>query len=44
MLAKFFDVIKAKNPKYKNNLSIIQDAIMKGLEIVKDEVDSCSNK
>jgi len=39
ILKQFLDVIKAKEPKYEDNLSVIQDALMKGLEIVKTEVD-----
>ena len=39
MLKQFLEVIKAKESKYENNLGIIQDALMKGLEIVKMEVD-----
>ena len=39
ILKRFLDVIKAKEPKYEDNLSIIQDALMKGLGIVKTEVD-----
>lgn len=39
ILQQFLEVIKAKDSKYENNLSIIQDALMKGLEIVKADVD-----
>ena len=39
MLKQFLEVIKAKESKYENNLGIIQDALMKGLEMVKMEVD-----
>ena len=39
VLQKFIEVIKDKEPNYKNNLSVIQDALMKGLEIIKNEVD-----
>jgi len=39
ILKQFLDVLKTKEPKYKNNLDIIQDALMKGLEKVKTEVE-----
>lgn len=39
ILQQFLEVIKAKDSKYENNLSIIQDALLKGLEIVKIDVD-----
>lgn len=39
MLKQFLEVIRNKEPNYENNLSVIQDALMKGLEIVKTEVD-----
>ena len=39
MLKQFLEIIRAKNPEYENNLSIIQDALIKGLERIKNEVD-----
>ena len=39
ILKQFLEVIKTKEPKYGNNIDIIKDALMKGLEIVKNEVD-----
>jgi len=39
ILKQFLEVIKDKDPRYETNLSVIQDALMKGLEIVKKEVD-----
>jgi PP-loop superfamily ATP-utilizing enzyme len=39
ILKQFLEVIKAKAKGYETNLSVIQDALMKGLEIVKNEVD-----
>jgi hypothetical protein len=39
ILKQFLEVIKDKDPKYETNLSVIQDALMKGLEIVKKEVE-----
>lgn len=32
----FLDTIKSKNSQYENNMSLIQDALMKGLEIIKN--------
>ena len=32
---EFLDVIKMKQPNYKNNVSILQDALMKGLEEIR---------
>lgn len=34
----FLDLIKMKNPKYESNVNIIQDALMKGLETIKNEI------
>ena len=39
ILKQFLEVIKAKEPNYENDLSVIQDALMKGLEVIKSEVD-----
>lgn len=32
----FLDLIKMKNPQYESNVNIIQDALMKGLESIKN--------
>ena len=40
MLKQFLDIIRAKNPEYENNLSVIQDALMKGLNTIKSEIDN----
>ena len=37
VLKQFLDIIKTNKPEYENNLSLIQDALMKGLNIIKDE-------
>jgi len=39
ILKQFLDAVKTKQPKYENNLDIIQDALMKGLEKIKTEVE-----
>jgi hypothetical protein len=39
ILKQFLEVIKDKDPRYETNLRVIQDALMKGLEIIKKEVD-----
>lgn len=33
---EFLNMIKMKNPQYENNVNIIQDALMKGLESIKN--------
>lgn len=33
---EFLNLIKMKNPQYENNVNIIQDALMKGLESIKN--------
>lgn len=38
VLKQFLDIIKSKEPKYENNLSLIQDALMKGLEVIKSDI------
>jgi hypothetical protein len=40
ILEQFLGVIKAKESTYENNLQVIQDALMKGLEQIKNEVSS----
>ncbi len=36
ILKEFLDIIKLQNPQYKDNIGIIQSALMKGLEEIKD--------
>lgn len=35
---EFLDVIKSQKPQYENNVSVIQDALMKGLEEIKNSI------
>lgn len=37
ILKEFLDVIKEKHPEYQNNAQLVQDALMKGLDIIKDK-------
>lgn len=39
ILKSFLDILKERNPRYNNNVSIVQDALMKGLEVLKNEVN-----
>lgn len=32
------NVIRTENPQYENNVSLIQDALMKGLEAIKNNI------
>ena len=38
MFKEFLDIIKSKKPQYKNNSSIVQDALINGLEIIKNSI------
>lgn len=38
VLRDFFDILKKKNYKYSDNVSIVQDALMKGLETLKNDL------
>ncbi|WP_143318536.1 hypothetical protein [Clostridium sp. HBUAS56017] len=38
ILKNFFDILKERNPQYNDNVSIVQDALMKGLEMLKNEI------
>lgn len=38
ILKNFLDILKERNPRYNNNVSIVQDALMKGLEVLKNEI------
>lgn len=35
---EFLDIIKAQKPRYKDNVSVIQDALMQGLETIKNSI------
>ncbi len=35
---EFLDIIKSQNSQYENNAVLIQDALMKGLEIIKNSI------
>lgn len=35
MLKQVIDIIKMKQPNYKNNVSVLQDALMRGLEDIR---------
>ena len=35
---EFLDIIKAQEPRYKDNVSVIQDALMQGLETIKNSI------
>lgn len=38
LLKDFFEIILQRSSKYKNNLEIVQDALMKGLEGIRTEL------
>lgn len=38
VLKQFLDIIKSKEPKYENNLVVIQEALMKGLESIRSDI------
>lgn len=38
ILKEFMDIIKAQNPQYESNVSVIQDALMQGLEVIKNSI------
>lgn len=38
ILKEFMDIIKAQNPQYENNVSVIQAALMQGLEVIKNSI------
>lgn len=37
ILKEFVNIIQEKNEKYTTSISVIQDALMKGLEAIKEE-------
>ena len=39
VLKQFIEIIQAKSPDYQNSLSVVQDALMKGLNTIKNEID-----
>lgn len=39
VLKDFFEVIKTRNPNYPNDVTIVKDALMRGLESIKNEID-----
>jgi len=43
-LKHFMDIVIADSPKYSNSLEVVQDALFKGLEIIKEEVSKKSQK
>lgn len=38
MFKEVLNIIRTDNPQYENNVSLIQDALMKGLEAIKNSV------
>lgn len=38
VLKEFLDIIKTQKPQYENNVNVIQDALMKGLEMIKNSI------
>ena len=38
ILKEFFNIMKIEQPSYENNLSIMQDLLMKGLESMRDSI------
>ncbi|SEJ42789.1 hypothetical protein SAMN04488127_1729 [Bhargavaea ginsengi] len=40
ILKEFTEIIKEKEPMYKNNMQLIQEALMIGLEQIKDKYDN----
>ncbi len=38
ILKEFFNIMKIEQPKYENNLTIMQDVLMKGLESMRDSI------
>lgn len=37
-IKELFDIIKREKKEYSNNVSIVQDALMKGLEEIKNTI------
>lgn len=38
MFKEVLKIIRTENPQYENNVSLIQDALMKGLEAIKNNI------
>ena len=38
VIKELFDIIKREKKEYSNNVSIVQDALMKGLEEIKNTI------
>lgn len=38
MFKEALNIIRTENPQYENNVSLIQDALMKGLEAIKNNI------
>lgn len=38
ILKEFFNIMKIEQPSYENNLSIMQDVLMQGLESMRDSI------
>ena len=38
ILKQFFEIIKCQKSEYKDNVSIVQDALMKGLEEIRKTI------
>ena len=38
MFKDFLDIVKSKSNQYDNNVVLIQDALMKGLDITKNNI------
>ena len=39
VLKQFVEIIQAKSPEYQSSLSVVQDALMKGLNTIKNEIE-----
>lgn len=37
-MKQFLQIIQERVPKYQSNLSIVQDALMKGLEMIRNDI------
>lgn len=37
-LKELFEIIKYHKPEYENNVAVVQDALMKGLEVMKESI------
>lgn len=40
VLEKFLEIIKKEKPQYENNASVIEDALMRGLQSIKNSIDN----